>query len=71
VEPGTHPRPVGPLRIDQARREATVDGKEVRLTPIEYRLLVFLAAHAGKVESDPARPRLLLTEAGVGYRMRD
>lgn len=95
---------VGPLRIDQARREVTIDGREVRLTPIEFRLLALLAANAGKVlthrhilkevwgppyvgeshylrvfmatlrrkvEPDPARPRLLLTEPGVGYRMRD
>jgi two-component system, OmpR family, KDP operon response regulator KdpE len=95
---------VGALRIDQARREVTVDGREVRLTPIEFRLLAFLAANAGKVlthrqilkevwgpsyvsethylrvfmaalrrkiEPDPARPRLLLTEPGVGYRMKD
>jgi two-component system KDP operon response regulator KdpE len=95
---------VGPLRIDQARREVTADGRDVRLTPIEFRLLAFLAASAGKVlthrqilkevwgppyveethylrvfmatlrrkiERDPARPRLLLTEPGVGYRMKD
>jgi len=95
---------VGPLRIDQARREVTAAGREVRLTPIEFRLLALLAANAGKVlthrqilkevwgppyvaeshylrvfmatlrrkiEADPARPRLLLTEPGVGYRMRD
>jgi two-component system KDP operon response regulator KdpE len=24
-----------------------------------------------KVEADPARPRLLVTEPGVGYRLRD
>ena len=95
---------VGSLRIDQARREVTVADREVRLTPIEYRLLVLLAANAGKVlthrqilkevwgppyvneshylrvfmatlrrkvEEDPARPRLLLTEPGVGYRMKE
>ncbi len=95
---------VGPLRVDQVRREVTVDGREVRLTPIEYRLLVLFARNAGKVlthrqilkevwgppymgethylrvfmaqlrrkiETDPARPRLLVTEPGVGYRMRD
>jgi two-component system KDP operon response regulator KdpE len=95
---------IGPLRIDQAKREVEVDGKEIRLTPIEYKLLVFLAGHAGKVlthrqilsevwgppyveethnlrvfmaalrrkvEQDPAQPRLLLTEPGVGYRMKD
>jgi len=93
----------GPLRIDLARREVTVEGREVRLTPTEYRLLALLARHAGKVlthrqilrdvwgpnateahyvrvhmaelrkkiEADPARPRLLVTEPGVGYRLRD
>jgi two-component system KDP operon response regulator KdpE len=92
------------LRIDQVRREVAVGGREVHLTPIEYRLLVLLARHAGKVlthrqmlkevwgppfvtethylrvfmtqlrrkiEPDPARPRLLVTEPGVGYRMKD
>jgi two-component system KDP operon response regulator KdpE len=24
-----------------------------------------------KLEADPARPRWLITEAGVGYRLRD
>jgi len=92
------------VRVDQVRREVTVDGREVHLTPIEYRLLVLLAKNAGKVlthrqilkdvwgppyvnethylrvfmtqlrqkiEADPARPRLLVTEPGVGYRIRD
>ncbi len=95
---------VGPLRIDNARHEVSVDGTLVHLTPIEFRLLAFLARHAGKVlthrqllhevwgprsaqqnqylrvhmaalrrkiEADPARPRWLTTEAGVGYRLRD
>jgi two-component system KDP operon response regulator KdpE len=93
----------GPLRIDLARREVTVNGKEIHLTPTEYRVLALLAQHAGKVlthrqilrevwgpnateahyvrvqmaelrkkiEVDPARPRLLVTESGVGYRLRD
>ena len=34
-------------------------------------LRVFMAALRRKIEPDPARPRLLLTEPGVGYRMRD
>jgi two-component system KDP operon response regulator KdpE len=95
---------IGPLRIDQARREVNVDGREVHLTPLEFRLLGLLARNAGrvmthrqilrevwgppyanqthylrvfmaqlrrKVEADPARPRLLVTEPGVGYRMKD
>jgi two-component system KDP operon response regulator KdpE len=95
---------IGPLRLDLARRHVTVGGREVHLTPIEYRLLTLLAANAGKVlthrqilkdvwgpghteeshylrvymahlrrkiEADPARPHLLVTEPGVGYRMRE
>jgi two-component system KDP operon response regulator KdpE len=95
---------IGPLHLDQVRREVTVDGREVHLTPIEYRLLVLLAQNAGKVllhrqilvevwgppyanethylrvfmaqlrrkiEADPNRPRLLVTEPGVGYRLRE
>jgi two-component system KDP operon response regulator KdpE len=95
---------VGSLRIDVERRDVTIDGAEVRLTPIEYRLLVLLARNAGKVlthrqllmeiwgpghadqthylrvymaalrrkiEREPARPKLLATEPGVGYRLRD
>jgi two-component system KDP operon response regulator KdpE len=95
---------VGPLRIDQTRREVRVEGREIKLTPIEYRLLTLLARNAGRVlthrhilkavwgpthgsethylrvymaqlrrklEADPAQPRLLLTEPGVGYRLRE
>ena len=93
---------VGDLHVDLAARRVTVGGAEVHLTPIEYRLLVALVHHAGKVithrqllsevwgpnateqahylrvymahlrrklEADAARPRYLLTEAGVGYRL--
>lgn len=92
------------LRIDQPKREVTVGGQPVRLTPMEYRLLVVLARNAGrvlthdhilqdvwggahladrhalrmlmlqlrrKIERNPARPELLTTELGVGYRMRE
>jgi two-component system KDP operon response regulator KdpE len=92
------------LRIDLARRQVFVGGREVHLTPTEYKMLVLLARNAGKVlthrailkevwgpaqthqshyvrvhmaelrkkvEIDPARPRLLVTEPGVGYRLRD
>jgi two-component system KDP operon response regulator KdpE len=34
-------------------------------------LRVHMAALRRKVERDPARPQWLLTEAGVGYRMRE
>jgi two-component system KDP operon response regulator KdpE len=94
----------GPIRIDRSRREVTVDGEEVHLTPIEFSILTVLVQNAGrvmthrqllrqvwgpeaveqvqylrvhmvalrrKIERDPARPRWLVTEAGVGYRLRD
>jgi two-component system KDP operon response regulator KdpE len=94
----------GPLAIDVARREVTLAGNPVHLTPTEWSVLALLARHAGKVlthrriieeiwgpayvaqthslrvhlselrkkvELDPARPRLLVNEPGVGYRLRD
>jgi two-component system KDP operon response regulator KdpE len=39
----------GRVRIDLARREVTADGELIHLTPLEYRLLVALARHAGMV----------------------
>jgi two-component system KDP operon response regulator KdpE len=91
------------LEVDLERRLVSVSGKEVHLTPIEYRLLTTLVKHAGKVlthkqlllevwgpnaefehqyvrvymnqlrhkiESEPARPKYLVTETGVGYRLK-
>jgi two-component system KDP operon response regulator KdpE len=40
---------VGSIKIDQSRHEVSVEERAVHLTPIEYRLLVLLARHAGKV----------------------
>jgi len=40
---------VGDLRIDLERRQVSVSGKPVHLTPIEYKLLAILVRHAGKV----------------------
>lgn len=93
---------VGDLQVDLPRRQVFVAGKEVHLTPIEYKLLTTLVRHAGKVlthrqllkevwgpshsseahylrvymvqlrrklEADPTRPRYLLTEPGIGYRL--
>lgn len=39
----------GAIQIDQARHAVSVDGRAVHLTPTEYRLLVLLARHPGKV----------------------
>lgn len=93
----------GEVEVDLSRRRVIRAGQEVRLTPIEYRLLALLLANPGKVmthrhllrevwgpsfvdsahylrvylghlrqklEADPAQPRHLLTEVGVGYRFQ-
>lgn len=92
----------GELKVDLTRRQVWVGGREIHLTPIEYRMLCVLVENAGfvvthrqllekiwgasyvehnhypriymgqlrhKLEADPARPRYLLTETGVGYRL--
>jgi two-component system KDP operon response regulator KdpE len=94
---------IGALRVDLDARLVTLSGREVRLTPIEYRLLAALAATPGrvlthqqilrqvwgpryvsemnylrvymkklryKIEDEPARPKYLVNELGVGYRLR-
>jgi two-component system, OmpR family, KDP operon response regulator KdpE len=91
----------GRIEVDLVHRQVRRDGELLHLSPIEYRLLCVLMAHAGKVmthrqllqevwgpghadrshylrvyvghlrhklEEDPAQPRHLLTELGVGYR---
>ncbi len=90
------------LKIDLIKRKVFVAEKEIKTTPIEYRILSILVQHAGlvvthrqllkeiwgvehlednhylriymrqlrhKIELNPARPRYLLTETGVGYRL--
>ncbi|MEP7337924.1 MAG: response regulator transcription factor [Acidobacteriota bacterium] len=41
----------GNLRVDPARREVTVNGRAVELTPKEFELLALFAAHPGRVYS--------------------
>ena len=100
-EDGSSIRRFGEVEVDLTARTVSRAGKEIHLTPIEYRLLAHFIRHAGKVlthrqilrevwgpshtespeylrvyvghlrqklETDPARPRHLLTEIGVGYR---
>lgn len=91
------------LVIDRNRATVTRDGRELNLTPTEYRLLVFMAQHPEqvfsraqlienvwgadgeyyddktvsvhvrrlreKIELEPSNPRLLLTVAGIGYKL--
>jgi two-component system, OmpR family, KDP operon response regulator KdpE len=98
------PAPVvrfGDVLVDHLSHRIEKAGAEIRLTPIEYRLLALLIANEGrvlthrqmllsiwgaastedssylrvhvgnlrrKIEDDPARPRHILTDTGVGYR---
>jgi len=90
----------GFLTVDVAERKVMVDGKQVKLTPREFRLFALLVENAGrilthkqvlekvwgweytddvdyvriyishlrqKIEPDPALPRYIITEPGVGY----
>ena len=47
-KPETHLR-VRQLELDMPRRQATIRGNRLHLTPIEYGILVMLMRHAGKV----------------------
>jgi two-component system KDP operon response regulator KdpE len=94
---------LGGVTIDLTRREARATDKEIRFTPLEYRVLESLARQAGmivtatqlirevwgpdrahdtqslraclkhlrqKIEPNPARPQFIITETGLGYRLR-
>ena len=91
----------GTIAVDRDRRRVVRGEEEIRLTPKEFELLLFLMQHAGrvlthrailkaiwgphsvdqpehlrvligslrkKIETDPARPQLIVTEPWVGYR---
>ena len=55
---------VGSLRVDLGRREATLDGRALDLTPTEFRLLACLAAHPGQAVAQAD----LVKEAWGGLR---
>jgi DNA-binding response OmpR family regulator len=70
-EHGTrHPGTIelGELRIDEQRKEVTLAGREIRLSPTEYRLLTCLAADAGVVL---CREELLTSGWGNAYKGED
>ena len=102
AHPGSEVFETGQLKVDLAQRKVFLADNEVRITPIEFRLLSILTRQAGlvvthrqmlqevwgaehihdqhylrvymgqlrhKLEINPARPRYLLTEIGVGYRL--
>jgi two-component system phosphate regulon response regulator PhoB len=45
------PASVGPIRVDLDAHRAWVDGAEVQLTPLEFKLLTLLMARLGRVQS--------------------
>jgi two-component system KDP operon response regulator KdpE len=94
----------GAIRIDLDKRDVSIGGKTVDLTPTEYKMLCILAKHVGKVVTyqqllrevwgrnaeennhylriyaqhlrrkladDPMLPKYIVTEAGIGYRMKE
>lgn len=92
---------VGDLEINYDKRRVILAGREIHVTPIEYKIIVLLSKNIGKVlthdymikeiwgpytneiqalrvnmanirrklEINPAEPRYIVTEVGVGYRM--
>lgn len=95
---------VGELTLDVEKHQATLEGNELHLTPMEFQMMTLFMKNAGKVltsafllkevwgvdygtdtqalralmaglrrkvEKNPAKPRYLKTEIGVGYRMAD
>lgn len=92
----------GGLSIDFLAHKVTVDNIEIHLTPVEFKIISYLARNSGKVvtyssvmintwgpyaeqdnkilrvnmanirrkiEKNPAEPKYIFTEIGVGYRM--
>jgi len=45
------PESVGPIRVDVDAHRAFVDGAEIALTPLEFKLLTTLMARLGRVQS--------------------
>ena len=56
---------VGGLSIDDEQKEVTVDGEPVRLTPIEYNILLLLVKNQGKVFSIDQIYESIWNEDGV------
>lgn len=94
----------GEMTLDFEKRLLTIGSDTIHLTPIEYKIVAYLAQNSGKVityasilsnvwgpyadndnkilrvnmanirrkiENDPAQPKYIFTEVGVGYRMAE
>ena len=57
---------VGGLSIDDEQKEVTVDGEPVRLTPIEYNILLLLVKNQGKVFSNDQIYESIWNEDAIG-----
>lgn len=57
---------VGGLRIDDDLKEVTVDGERVRLTPIEYNILLLLMKNQGRVFSISQIYESIWNEEAIG-----
>lgn len=57
---------VGGLSIDDEQKEVTVDGEPVRLTPIEYNILLLLVKNQGKVFSIDQIYESIWNEGAIG-----
>ena len=56
----------GGLLIDDEKKEVTVDGEEVKLTPIEYQILLLLVKNAGRVYSIRQIYEAIWNEEAIG-----
>ena len=57
---------IGGLVVDDDRKEVTVDGEPVKLTPIEYRILLLLMQNPGKVFSIAQIYEKIWNEEAIG-----
>ena len=64
---------LGPQTIREIEREELERSREIWANRENQRhhLRVHMAQLRHKLEPDPARPSLITTEPGVGYRLRD
>lgn len=56
----------GGLQIDDDQKEVTVDGEVIKLTPIEYNILLLLVKNAGKVYSIDQIYEQIWNEEAIG-----
>jgi len=66
VEEPNHIYSVGGLRIDDESKEVTVDGEGVRLTPLEYNILLLLMKNKGRVLSINQIYESIWSEEAIG-----